>query len=137
MVTDLLSGRLDASAIGAAAIIPFIKAGKVRCIATGLGQAACRSCPTCRPWPSRASGLRDDAVVRHARARATSRRAQLAKLSSRDDEGGEVARRRCSGSTRDAAEAVGGTPEQFAQFIASGAGAVAEGDRARAGIKPD
>ena len=35
MLTDLLSGRLEASAIGAAAIIPFIKSGKVRCIATG------------------------------------------------------------------------------------------------------
>ena len=38
MLTDLISGRLEASAIGAAAIIPFIKSGKVRCIATGSAQ---------------------------------------------------------------------------------------------------
>lgn len=35
MMTDLLSGRLEASAVGAAAMLPFIKSGKVRCIATG------------------------------------------------------------------------------------------------------
>lgn len=35
MMTDLLSGRVGASAIGAAAVIPFIKSGKLRCIATG------------------------------------------------------------------------------------------------------
>mgnify|MGYP002039941358 FL=1 len=38
MLTDLMAGRLEASAVGAAAIIPFIKAGKVRCIATGSSQ---------------------------------------------------------------------------------------------------
>lgn len=38
MLTDLMAGRLEASAVGAAAIIPFIKAGKVRCIATGSAQ---------------------------------------------------------------------------------------------------
>ncbi|MET1116152.1 MAG: tripartite tricarboxylate transporter substrate binding protein, partial [Comamonas sp.] len=38
LLTDLLSGRVDASAIGAAAILPFIKSGKVRCIATGSAQ---------------------------------------------------------------------------------------------------
>jgi tripartite-type tricarboxylate transporter receptor subunit TctC len=37
-ITDLLSGRLDAAAVGAPAIIQFIKAGKVRCIATGTAQ---------------------------------------------------------------------------------------------------
>ncbi|MCJ0761911.1 tripartite tricarboxylate transporter substrate binding protein [Variovorax sp. CYS-02] len=34
-MTDLLAGRLEAAAVGAAAVIPFIKAGKLRCIATG------------------------------------------------------------------------------------------------------
>jgi len=38
MMTDLLSGRLDAAAVGAAAMLPFIKSGKVRCIATGSSQ---------------------------------------------------------------------------------------------------
>lgn len=35
MLTDLMAGRLEASAIGAAAVIPFIKSGKLRCIGTG------------------------------------------------------------------------------------------------------
>ncbi|WP_394788318.1 Bug family tripartite tricarboxylate transporter substrate binding protein [Rhodoferax sp.] len=35
MLTDLLAGRLQASAVGAPALLQFIKAGKLRCIATG------------------------------------------------------------------------------------------------------
>lgn len=35
MLTDLLSGRLQAAAVGAPALIQFIRAGKLRCIATG------------------------------------------------------------------------------------------------------
>ena len=35
MLTDLLAGRLEAAAVGAPALIQFIKAGKLRCIATG------------------------------------------------------------------------------------------------------
>jgi len=35
MLTDLITGRLDAAAVGAPALIQFIKAGKLRCIATG------------------------------------------------------------------------------------------------------
>ena len=35
MLTDLLSGRLQASAVGAPALLQFVKAGKLRCIATG------------------------------------------------------------------------------------------------------
>ncbi len=35
MLTDLMGGRLQASAVGAPALIQFIKAGKLRCIATG------------------------------------------------------------------------------------------------------
>ncbi len=34
MLTDLLSGRLQASAVGAPALLQFIKAGKLRCVAT-------------------------------------------------------------------------------------------------------
>lgn len=34
-MTDLLAGRLEAASVGAAAVLPFIKAGKLRCIATG------------------------------------------------------------------------------------------------------
>jgi tripartite-type tricarboxylate transporter receptor subunit TctC len=38
MLTDLLAGRLDAAAVGAPALLQFIKAGKLRCIATGTSQ---------------------------------------------------------------------------------------------------
>ena len=34
-ITDLLAGRLDAASVGAPAVMQFIKAGKLRCIATG------------------------------------------------------------------------------------------------------
>jgi len=35
MLTDLIAGRLDAASIGAAAVLQFIRAGRLRCIATG------------------------------------------------------------------------------------------------------
>ena len=53
-LTDLLAGRLDAAAVGAPAILQFISAGKLRCIATGSPQRM-PSCPTCRRLPSRVS----------------------------------------------------------------------------------
>ena len=34
-LTDLMAGRLDAASVGAPAVMQFIKAGKLRCIATG------------------------------------------------------------------------------------------------------
>ncbi len=37
-LTDLLGGRLDAASVGAAAVLQFIKTGKLRCIATGTLQ---------------------------------------------------------------------------------------------------
>ena len=37
-LTDLMGGRLDASAVGAPAVMQFIKSGKLRCIATGGSQ---------------------------------------------------------------------------------------------------
>ena len=37
-LTDLLAGRLDAASVGAPAVMQFIKAGKLRCIATGTHQ---------------------------------------------------------------------------------------------------
>ena len=67
-LTDLLAGRLQAASVGAPAILQFIKAGKLRCIATGTS-AAHR--PAARRADRRRAGLaevRDDAVVRPARA---------------------------------------------------------------------
>lgn len=37
-LTDLMGGRLDAASVGAPAIMQFVKAGKLRCIATGTSQ---------------------------------------------------------------------------------------------------
>jgi tripartite-type tricarboxylate transporter receptor subunit TctC len=37
-LTDLMGGRLDAAAVGAPAVMQFIKSGKLRCIATGTSQ---------------------------------------------------------------------------------------------------
>ncbi|WP_341890607.1 tripartite tricarboxylate transporter substrate binding protein [Variovorax sp. YR752] len=134
MVTDLLSGRLDASAIGAAAIIPFIKAGKVRCIATGSAKrlAQLPDVPTVaeQGFPgfemTQWYGMLAPASITPA---------QMTKLSTETMKAvkspDSIQR-----LTADAAEAVGGTPEQFAQFI------TAEQNRwqkviARANIKPD
>ena len=50
------AGRLDAAAVGAPAVMAFIKSGKLRCIATGSAQrSASPSCLMCRRLPSRAS----------------------------------------------------------------------------------
>lgn len=38
MLTDLMGGRLQAASVGAPALLAFIKAGKLRCIATGTAQ---------------------------------------------------------------------------------------------------
>lgn len=37
-LTDLMGGRLEAAAVGAPAVMQFIKSGKLRCIATGTSQ---------------------------------------------------------------------------------------------------
>ena len=37
-LTDLLAGRLDAASVGAPAVLQFIKTGRLRCIATGTPQ---------------------------------------------------------------------------------------------------
>lgn len=38
MLTELMGGRLQAASVGAPALLAFIKAGKLRCIATGTAQ---------------------------------------------------------------------------------------------------
>jgi tripartite-type tricarboxylate transporter receptor subunit TctC len=38
MLTDLMAGRLQAASVGAPALLQFIKAGRLRCIATGTTQ---------------------------------------------------------------------------------------------------
>jgi len=134
MVTDLLSGRLDASAIGAAAIIPFIKAGKLRCIATG----SAKRLPQLPDVPTVAEqGFPGFEMTQWygMLAPANITPANLAKLSAETMKAVKSPDS-MQRLTADAAEAVGGTPEQFTQFIA------AEQARwqkviARANIKPD
>jgi len=133
-LTDLLAGRLEAAAVGAPAILSFIKAGKLRCIATGTAQriAQLPEVPTVAEqgypgfemtqWygllaPANfASAAVDRLAV--AAARAVHEPAALERLNG------------------DAAIAVGSTPAEFAAFIAT------ERARwrpviARAKIKPD
>lgn len=134
MLTDLLAGRVDASAIGAAAIIPFIKSGKVRCIATGSAQRL----PQLPDVPTVAEqGFPGFEMTQWYGMMAPSNmpQANIDKLAAETMKAVKApeSQRRLTG---DAAEAIGGTPEQFAQFIA------AEQARwkkviARAEIRPD
>ncbi|MDK3022228.1 tripartite tricarboxylate transporter substrate binding protein [Cupriavidus taiwanensis] len=133
-ITDLLSGRLDAAAVGAPAILQFIKAGKVRCIATGTTQriAQLPDVPTVAEqgypgfemtqWygllapaslPQAAADKLADATMKAVKSQTSVERLGA-----------------------DAAIVVGGTPAEFSRFIAQ------EQQRwkpiiARASIKPD
>ena len=134
MLTDLLSGRLEASAIGAAAIIPFIKAGKVRCIATG----SAKRLPQLPDVPTVAEqGFPGFEMTQWygMLAPANMPAANIAKLSQETMKAARASAviERLRG---DAAESVGDKPEEFAKFIAI------EQERwkkviARANIKPD
>jgi tripartite-type tricarboxylate transporter receptor subunit TctC len=133
-LTDLLAGRLQAASVGAPAILQFIKAGKLRCIATGTAQriAQLPEVPTVaeQGWPGfemtqwyglmAPANLAQPALDKLAAAAARAMRepTALERLNS------------------DAAIAVGGTPAEFAAFIAQ------ERERwkpviARAKVKPD
>ena len=133
-LTDLLGGRLDAAAVGAPAVLQFIKTGKLRCIATGSAQriAQLPEVPTVAEqgypgfemtqWygllaPSSMAPAAADKLAAAA-AKAVREPGSIERLSA------------------DAAIAVGGTPAEFAAFIAT------EQARwkpviARAKIKPD
>lgn len=133
-ITDLLSGRLDAAAVGAPAILQFIKAGKVRCIATGTTQriAQLPDVPTVaeQGYPgfemTQWYGLLAPASLPQAAADKLADATMKAVKSQTSVE-------RLSA---DAAIVVGGTPAEFSRFIAQ------EQQRwkpiiARASIKPD
>jgi tripartite-type tricarboxylate transporter receptor subunit TctC len=133
-LTDLLAGRLDAASVGAPAVMQFIKTGKLRCIATGTTARI----PQLPDVPTVAEqgfpgfemtqwyGLMAPASLPQAAidklaaaaASAVKQPSAVEKLSA------------------DAAMAIGGTPAEFARFIA------VEQQRwkaviARAKIKPD
>jgi len=133
-LTDLLAGRLQAASVGAPAILQFIKAGKLRCIATGTSQriAQLPDVPTVaeQGWPkfemTQWYGLLAPASLSTA---ATDKLAAAAARAVREPAALERLQ-------TDAAIAVGSTPAEFAAFIAS------ERERwkpvlARAKVKPD
>ncbi|MEO5669397.1 MAG: tripartite tricarboxylate transporter substrate binding protein [Ramlibacter sp.] len=115
-LTDLLAGRLEAAAVGASAILPHVKSGRLRCIATGSTK--------------RLPQLPDVATVAEQGfpgfemtqwygmlAPASMAQPNIDKLAA------ETMKAMKAGNTlerlhQDAAEPVGGTPAQFAQFIA-------------------
>lgn len=133
-LTDLLAGRLDAAAVGAPAILQFIKTGKLRCIATGSKERL----PQLPDVPTVAEqGFPGFEMTQWygLNAPASMAQAHIDKLAV------EAVKAIRSVSARerlatDAAEPVGNTPAQFASFIAQ------EQQRwkaviARAKIKPD
>ena len=134
MLNDLFAGRLQAASVGAPALMAFIKAGKLRCIATGTTQRL----PQLSDVPTVAEqGFNGFEMTQWYGLMAPSKWAkpQISKL--------ETEAIKAAGSTavkeklaQDTALAVGGTGAQFDAFIKS------EQARwkpviARAGIKPD
>jgi tripartite-type tricarboxylate transporter receptor subunit TctC len=133
-LTDLLAGRLDAASVGAPAVMQFIKTGKLRCIATGTPQRIPQlpDVPTVaeQGYPGfemtqwygilAPSSMAQPAIDKLAAAAATAM-----KLPAAHDK-----------LAADSAIGVGGSPADFAKFIAL------EQQRwkavvARARIKPD
>jgi tripartite-type tricarboxylate transporter receptor subunit TctC len=115
-LTDLLAGRLEAASVGASAILQHIKAGKLRCIATGSTQRL----PQLPDVPTVAEqgfpgfemtqwyGVLAPASMAQANVDRLATEAQKAMKSQ-----GALER-----LNQDAAQSVGGNPAQFAQFIA-------------------
>ena len=133
-LTDLMAGRLDAAAVGAPAVLQFIKAGKLRCIATGSAQRLAQLPDVAtvaeQGFPgfemTQWYGLNAPASLPQA---AADKLAAAAAKAIREPE--SLAR-----LSSEAAIAVGSTPAQYAAFIAE------EQRRwkpivARAQIKPD
>jgi len=115
-LTDLLGARLEAAAVGAPAVLQFIKAGKLRCLATGSRERL----PQLPDVPTVAEqGFPGFEMTQWYGLLAPSSMAP----SSVDKLAVEAAKAiRSVGSKErlgaDSAEAVGNTPAQFAAFIA-------------------
>lgn len=116
-LTDLLSGRLEAASVGASAILQHIKSGKLRCIATGSAQRL----PQLPDVPTVAEqgfpgfemtqwyGMLAPVSLAQAHIDRLALEVQKAMKS-------QAALERLN---QDAAQSVGGSPAQFAQFIAA------------------
>ncbi|WAC71535.1 tripartite tricarboxylate transporter substrate binding protein [Roseateles sp. SL47] len=115
-LTDLLAGRLDAASVGAPAVLQFIKAGKLRCIATGTTERL----PQLPDVPTVAEQgfpnfemtqwyglLAPSSLPARAAEVLASAAAKAVKMPSAVEH-----------LSKEAALAVGSTPAQFAQFIA-------------------
>ena len=115
-LTDMIAGRLDACSVGAAAVLQFIKAGKLRCIATGTTQRI----PQLPDVPTVAEqGYPGFEMTQWygMLAPATMHQSNIDKLAA------ETTKAMKSSAllerlSQDAAQSVGGTPGQFANFIA-------------------
>lgn len=115
-LTDLMAGRLDAASVGASAILSHIKAGKLRCIATG----SARRLPQLPDVPTVAEqGYPGFEMTQWygILAPASMPQSNIDKLAAETQKAfrNPAATERLQG---DAAEPIGGTPAQFAQFIA-------------------
>jgi tripartite-type tricarboxylate transporter receptor subunit TctC len=115
-LTDLLAGRLDAASVGASAILQHIKAGKLRCIATGSTQRL----PQLPDVPTVAEqGFPGFEMTQWygMLAPASMVQSNVDKLAAETQKAvkSQASLDRLSG---DAAQAIGNTPAQFAQFIA-------------------
>ena len=116
-LTDLLAGRIEAASVGAPAVLPHIRSGKLRAIAVGSAQRA----PALADVPTVAEqGYKDfetsqwyGLVAPAGTPKAIVDR--LAREATQALKASAVTERFAS----DAATAAGGTPEQFAAFIAA------------------
>lgn len=116
-LTDLLAGRLEAASVGASAILPHIKAGKLRCIATGstgrLPQLPDVPTVAEQGFPGFEMTQWYGMLVPASMAQSGTER--LASETQKAMKSPAAVER----LNQDAAEAVGSTPAQFAQFIAT------------------
>ncbi len=128
-LTDLMGGRLDGAAVGAPAVLQFIKTGKLRCIATGTSQRLGTTARCGHRRRTRLPGLRDDAVVRPAgtglAAAGPRRQTGRSGGQGRQVAGGREAARKRSGAHR------GQHQRGVRALHRAGAAALEAGDRAR------
>lgn len=115
MLTDLMAGRLQAASVGAPALLQFIKAGRLRCIATGTTARL----PQLPDVPTVAEqGYKDFEMTQWYGLMAPSRmpKAYIDKL---EQEAIKAARGKLVADklAQETALAVGNTKEEFAAFI--------------------
>lgn len=117
MLTDLLAGRLDAAAVGAPALMPFIKSARLRCIATGTSMrlAQLPGVPTVAEQGHRGFEMTQWygllAPSRWPRAHTERLQAEAMKAAQGKVMGDKL--------SQDTALAVGSQPSEFAAFIAA------------------